>query len=212
MGLTVTNVMAVSLDGKIGLHSHESDKARRDYGFTNLEDQEFVRTQLKNADAVITGANSLTASGAAWQVVNHRGRYADWIVFSNDGLDPALKFWQQNEIQRALVSKAPVTNDLNGVANWCYGNDQPARFVLNKLQELGYENILLFGGGSINRLFYDEGLVDFLKITVCPIIIGALDAACFVNPSLTSPTRLDLISSHVSGNHVFLNYKVHKVL
>ena len=70
--MKIINVMAASLDGKIAAHSKESDGARRSYGFTNKDDQEFVRQQLLTADAVITGANSLRASGSAWEVKNSR--------------------------------------------------------------------------------------------------------------------------------------------
>ena len=43
VGLTITNVMAVSLDGKIASHAGETDSARRTLNFTNDVDRQHVR-------------------------------------------------------------------------------------------------------------------------------------------------------------------------
>jgi hypothetical protein len=40
--------------------------------------------------------------------------------------------------------------------------------------------------------------------------MGCSHAINLVQGDLSEPVQLDLISSHVSGSHVFLNYKVQK--
>ena len=213
MSVIITNVMAVSLDGRIGKSSLESDNQRREYNFTNLDDQDFVRDQLEQADAVITGANSLRASGGAWQVKNDKGRNPSWIVLTNSGLDQSLRFWQQQDVHRAIVSPDAVQQELctkAHVENWIYGKESPVSMIIGRLESLGYHRVLLFGGGSVNQMFYERGLVDFAKITLCPIIIGAVSAPFFVNPGLTTEIKFELISSTVKRNLVFLSYKVQK--
>lgn len=202
--------MASSLDGKIAAHALESDKARRQYGFTNLDDQEHVRQQLETADAVITGANSLRASGAAWQVLNHKKKFADWIVFTKAGLDPGLRFWNQPNVSRIVVSPQRLSSNTehHGVENWVYGEDAPGKYVVDRLRLLNYDRVLLFGGGAINKIFYQERLVNELIVTICPIILGSLDAAHLVDPGLDHPVHLSLLSSQAKGNLVFLNYAV----
>ena len=210
MSVTITNVMAISLDGMIGMHALESDVERRAYNFTNMDDREFVREQLEQADAVITGANSLRASGSAWRVRNDRGVNPAWIVFTTKGLAEGLAFWGQKDVQRVLVSPFPIQEALcaaSGVKNWIIPENSPGGLI-KKLEAENLNRVLLFGGGAINKLFYEHGLVDFAKITVCPLLIGGVNSPRFVNPGLTRPTHFTLISSVLRENLVFLTYRV----
>ena len=210
MSVTITNVMAISLDGMIGMHALESDVERRAYNFTNMDDREFVREQLEQADAVITGANSLRASGSAWRVRNDRGVNPAWIVFTTKGLAEGLDFWGQKDVQRVLVSPFPIQESLcaaSGVKNWIIPENSPVGLI-KKLESENLNRVLLFGGGAINKLFYEHGLVDFAKITVCPLLIGGVNSPRFVNPGLTRPTHFTLISSVLRENLVFLTYRV----
>ena len=213
MSVTITNVMAISLDGRIGKHSLESDGARRAYGFTNMDDREWVREQLINADAVITGANSLRASGSTWKLLNDRGRTPSWIVMTTQGIDASLPFWTQHDVDRILVSPKPVQPDLcqeHQVTNWQTGSENPARAIIERLNTLGLHRVLLFGGGAINKIFYEENLVDYAKLTLSPMIVGANHAPNFVDPGLTHDVKMTLVSSVVQGNLVFLTYKIQK--
>ena len=212
MTVTITNVMAISLDGTIGKHALESDSERRAYDFTNMDDREFVREQLQQADAVITGANSLRASGSTWVVTNDRGVNPAWIVFTTRGLDEGLEFWRQKNVRRILVSPLPVQKDLCatfGVENWVYPEKNLSQFI-TRLSSEGLHRNLLFGGGSINKMFYEHGLVDYAKITLCPLIIAGVKSPRFVDLGLSKPTHLMAISSVLKGDLVFLTYKVKK--
>ena len=207
--MRIINVMATSLDGKIALHDDESDAARRAYGFTNKDDQEFVRSMLESADAVITGAKSLRASGGAWQVRNHKGKLPAWIVLTTRGIDESLKFWDQTDTERWLVSPTPLPfSHPRGVRNLCYGDLDPVEFTVDALRNAGFSTILLFGGGEINRMFYQSGLVDELRLTICPIILARSGSSSLVEPDLPSPVNFRLESSHVAGSLVFLKYTV----
>lgn len=212
MSVTITNVMAVSLDGMIGKHALESDLERRAYDFTNMDDREFVREQLLQADAVITGANSLRASGSTWRVLNDRGVNPAWIVLTTRGLDDGLEFWAQKDVRRVLVSPSRVNESAcasHGVENWVYP-DQMVRRIVDRLDQEGLRRVLLFGGGSINKLFYEAGLVDFAKITLCPLIISGVKSPKFIDLGLSKPIHLTCISSVLKGDLVFLTYKVKK--
>ena len=204
--------MAISLDGMIGKHALESDSERRAYRFTNMDDREFVRDQLRQADAVITGANSMRASGSTWRVLNDRGANPAWIVFTTRGLDEGLEFWKQSDVRRVLVSPFPVQKDLcaaSGVQNWVISENELGSFK-SLLEGAGLNRVLLFGGGAINKLFYENGLVDFAKITVCPLIIAGVSAPKFVNLGLQDPVHFRAISSVLRGDLVFLTYEIKK--
>lgn len=212
MTVTITNVMAISLDGMIGKHALESDSERRAYDFTNMDDREFVREQLEQADAVITGANSLRASGSTWVVTNDRGANPAWIVFTTRGLDEGLEFWRQKNVRRIVVSPVSVQSALchaSGVENWIYSEKNLPEFMA-RLSSEGLIRVLLFGGGAINKIFYEQGFVDFAKITLCPLIIAGLKSPHFVDAGLSRPVHLQAISSVLRGDLVFLTYKVKK--
>ncbi|MEZ4741283.1 MAG: dihydrofolate reductase family protein [Bdellovibrionota bacterium] len=210
MTIRIVNVMASSLDGKISSYSLEADRYRLDSGFTSVEDKEFVREQIKQADAIIVGANSVRASKRLWEQKNKKGFYPKWFIYTNSGLEESLEFLNQVKIARYLVSKNPIENCCNAV-NISYGENAPGRFLLEYLSSQNdIENVLLFGGGQINRIFYSENLVDALKITLCPKILASQSASNFVDPGLPAPVSLKLESSHASSNHVFLSYSVVK--
>lgn len=211
--MRIINVMAASLDGKIAGHHLESDQERRDYGFTNKADQDFVRHQLTMADAVVTGANSLRASQGAWQVVNHKGRLATWVVLTRSGLDQDLRFWTQTEVDKWIVTPDPNLVIPAGARNRLIVTPpavNPAILVAKDLKDAGFERVLLFGGGHVNRMFYDAGLVDELCLTLCPLMLGTPDASSLLAPPLSHPVFFRLETSNRSGDLLFLNYTVHK--
>ena len=207
--MVLINVMAVSLDGKISLNPLESDRNRRTYGFTNKADKEYVRSQILEADAVITGANSMRASSGAWEQPNKLGKFPIWIVIGTKGLDPSLKFWRQQQIPRWMVcprSADPAIHD-PAVMLKKYEPSSMAVNVLKDLEAAGAQRVLLFGGGVVNAMFYEAQLVDELRITICPIVIGSSSAANFVDPRLTAPRTFQLLSSQAVESHLFLTYK-----
>jgi riboflavin biosynthesis pyrimidine reductase len=111
------------------------------------------------------------------------------------------------------VSPKKITDivDQPTLKNFQYDVRSPAKSLMDHLRkDPNIDTVLLFGGGQINRMFYDEGLVDELSITICPVIIGTPDASRFVDPGLANPTLFQLQSSIVSENHVFLTYSVRK--
>jgi riboflavin biosynthesis pyrimidine reductase len=111
-----------------------------------------------------------------------------------------------------LVSPFPVNEVLcakSGVENWVY-SEQAAGRVVERLDKEGLCRVLLFGGGSINKIFYENNFVDFAKITVCPLIISGVKSPRFVDLGLSHPVHLTCISSVLKGDLVFLSYRVNK--
>ena len=211
--MKIVNVMASSIDGRIGLSSNESDEERRSYGFTNIEDREFVRSQILSADAVMTGAKSMRASSGAWLQKNQKDQFPHWYVFSNRGLEPDLEFWRQRDIPRTVVSESlqdkETFADLD--VDLIYSKRGLAALdAVKDAEERGFEKVLLFGGGFINKIFYAANLVDELMLTLCPKILGSVQAPYFVSPPIPRPVSLNLVSSHASRSHVFLHYKIQK--
>lgn len=214
MGEKVTriiNVMASSLNGKIGAHELESDEERQTLGLSSTEDHQFLRNQIKISDAIIVGATSVRANGECLDEVGRMGVSPVWYILTKQGLDPGLAFWDQHHIPRILVSPTPTyIKSGSGVRNLVLENASPARVIFEDLRANKLETALLFGGGIVNRFFYEENLVDELKLTLSPLYIGGKSQAELIDSTLKRHVRFRLLSSHQCESFVFLSYEVLK--
>ena len=209
--MTVTNVMAISLDGAIAAHDGETDGARQQAGFTSEADRQHLLSLLAQADAVVVGGASVVASGGILEHPGPSGRYPIWVVLSSRGLPDSHPFWRQERAERWLVSPAPLTlpNHRGKIRNLVVAEANQPETILQELAQVGRAGqVLLFGGGRVNREFYSRGLVDRLIVTVCPIILASLQSVPLVAPDLIAPVRLTLVASQPCGDLVFLTYNV----
>lgn len=87
-----------------------------------------------------------------------------------------------------------------------FSNESPTRLV-ERLSKLGYEDILLVGGSTVNGLFLKDGLVDELYLTIEPRIFGS--GKSIVNYPLLN-TELHLISAEKLNDNgtMLLKYKI----
>lgn len=207
--MLLVNVMASTLDGRIGANASESDSQRSELGISSQVDQEFLREEIHRCDAIVVGATSIRANGGCLDAVGVKG-YPLWCVLAQDPLASHLAFWQQSHIPRVVISQQQLLSQDPLVPHLVYGTTHPALFTFDYLRSQGYKRVLLFGGGILNSLFYEKNLVDELKLTFSPLILGLNDASYFVAPRLLRPVRLILQSSHSKENFVFLSYKVMK--
>ena len=80
--------------------------------------------------------------------------------------------------------------------------------VLRECRAAGFECVLLFGGGVINREFYNAGCVDEMILTVCPVVVGRETGVPVVAPELDAPVHFELKSMRREGDLAFLHYIV----
>jgi 5-amino-6-(5-phosphoribosylamino)uracil reductase len=207
--MQIINVMASSLDGRIGLHDREGDAERQTVGLSGNADQRHLRAQIEASDAIIVGATSIRANG---ECLDHAGRLSSapaWYVFAQNPLPPDIRFWQQTHIPRFLISSKPLPLPPgSGVQNLVYGSSDPAVFLHQILLQKKHEQCLLFGGGIINNWFYRQNLVDELRLTLAPLFIGQSAAPFLVAPELPRRVNFSLLASHSEESFVFLRYKV----
>ena len=73
------------------------------------------------------------------------------------------------------------------------------------------KRLLVMGGGELVASLLLEGFMDELYLTICPLLIGGKSAPTPVGGlgfTLPQTPQLDLLSSSVMGDEVFLHYKV----
>jgi riboflavin biosynthesis pyrimidine reductase len=206
--MKIINVMAASVDGATALSPGESDEARRVNRFSNDDDYKHLLEMISNADAVIVGRETVAASGPI-DTKRTDGSYPDWYIYTNSGF-PAGHSVFSSPVPLTFVSRSilPAHHYKNGAGQFFYGENPPAGALVENLKKTGKKSVLLLGGGALNQLFYKEGLVDELYLTVCPVIAGSTQAVNLVRPPLPRPVPLVLKSSKVMGNLVFLKYKI----
>ncbi len=207
--MQIINVMAASLDGRIGLHDREGDAERQSIGLSGASDQKFLREQIEACDAIIVGATSIRANGECLDHPGRQGQSPAWYIFAQNDLPEHLAFWRQEHIPRFLLSPKPLKIPTpSSVKNLVIGNQDPAEFLYRHLLDKNYKQCLLFGGGIINNWFYRQELVDELRLTLAPLFIGQSSAPFLLAPELSKSVQFSMLASQVEENFVFLRYKV----
>ena len=207
--MKIVNVMASSLDGRIGVHDKEGDAERLRVGMSNASDQLHLRKQIESSDAIIVGASSIRANGSCLDHPGKNGQAPVWFIFAQSALPESFAFWNQKHIRRVLVSTNPLPLVADsGVENLVFGSANPAMFLTLYLKLQNYTRALLFGGGVVNSWFYNQKLVDQLELTLTPMMIGKSEAPFLVAPCLTAAVQFLLLSSQTSESFVFLSYSV----
>ena len=207
--MKITNVMAASLDGRIASQRLESDDERQKSNLSSPADRAFLLNEIEKAEAVIVGAGSIRSNGVCLSHPGKNEQFPAWYVLSQSPLPYDLSFWNQKHIPRYLVSAKPLPiKDGSGVKNLVYSDRDPAEFIIDALSQAQLSEVLLFGGGIVNKMFYQKNLVDSLKLTISPLFIGKEDAPYLIFPDLENAVEMSLLSSRNVDNYVFLEYQV----
>ncbi|NJL45650.1 MAG: RibD family protein [Leptolyngbyaceae cyanobacterium SM2_3_12] len=219
----ISLVLAMSLDGKI------ADAQRQPARFGSTADLAHLEARVALADGVLFGGGTLRAYGSTLSIRNpalitqrqERGQPDQplQIVWSPSGqLDPHCRFFQQ-PVPRSLVTTldgARGWQHQGGFQHiWTLPDDQTYPWdwsaTLAQLTQAGLHRLALLGGGRLAAELLREGLVEEIFITVCPLILGGETAPTPVDGEgflAAQAPRLQLISSQVVGDEVFLHYQV----
>jgi riboflavin biosynthesis pyrimidine reductase len=180
----VKNILCASLDGFIAEFAEQTDSERLESQFGHPLDFENVRKEVEHCDAVILGGASFRASGGRWEIKNDKNQNPFWIVFSKtstDFSDTSLRFVTHLEEALDFLSQHNLTR------------------------------VLLFGGGHINQLFYEQGLVDELHLTLSPRLVGKQGAPKIIFGELGKVIDFELISTSILDSHVIIKFRRKKL-
>lgn len=162
MGIKVTMLMAITLDGKIGKDSdHFPD-------WTGKEDKKLFVEMTKKAGVLIMGAKTyntigrplpgrknviMTRSGEIMQKIGGEETPLFYKMFTGTKSEWVPVWDEEKERNLVITSCSP-------------------KAILEKLEKEGYSEVILAGGAQINTLFARENLIDELVVTVSPLIFG----------------------------------------
>ena len=215
--MKIINIMASSLDGRIGAEAIEGDKARQEVGVSGKADYQRLLAEMRMADAILVGASSIRANQVC---LDHWGgpsqnsdlQYPHWYIFATKPIPSEYTFWGQTHIPRTIMSRDKIDQTQvvasQQIENLCYGDTKPAQFAVEALQMRGHRRVLLFGGGIINSWFYEGSFVNELKLTLAPVFIGHRQAPYLIEPDLSHIVNLKLLSCEQQDGFLFVHYQV----
>ncbi|MBW4579409.1 MAG: RibD family protein [Tildeniella nuda ZEHNDER 1965/U140] len=214
----------MSADGKI------ADRSRAAARFGSALDKAHLEQQVAKADGVLLGAGTLRAYGTTLRVVQpewlvqrqqrDKALQPVQIVCSRSAvINPQLSFFQQ-PVPRWLLTTTI------GSRQWQEGEAFERIFVVEtatgeiawqaafeQLWASGLKHLAVLGGGALVASLLEANLVDELWLTVCPLLLGGVDAPTPVDGAgimAALAPRLQLLEVRSISDEVFLHYKVKK--
>ena len=218
-----TLVLAMSLDGKI------ADISRSAARFSSEADLAHLEERVAVVDGVLFGGGTLRAYGTTLSVRNpeliaqrrQRGQHDQpmQIVWSPSGhLDPDFRFFRQ-PVPRGLLTTRQGAVQWQGTQKFGQiweipegqANPWDWPWTFAQFHQAGINTLALLGGGTLTAELFGHQLVDEVYITVCPLVLGGSDAPTPVDGAgflADYAPRLELLSTRVLGDEVFLHYRV----
>ena len=105
--------------------------------------------------------------------------------------------------QDSKFDRTLTTNTIDGEIDWIDAFQQ--------LETLGIKRLAILGGGKLVASVLAAGLIDELWLTVCPLILGGVDAPTPVEGKgflAGLAPKLELLAVKQVGGEVFLHYRV----
>jgi riboflavin-specific deaminase-like protein len=193
--------LAISVDGKIAF----ADRSHAPLG--TRADWEQMVVLRKKADVVLFGAATLRTFRRSCGVPGARHQPANAVVSrSLEGLDPSWQFFQDRSVPKILFATHHVSARQKKLLSpyakivelRAKSKTSSAHQVVQKLRAMGYQSLLVEGGGGVMWDFVSDHLIDEFHVTLTPRILGGERA----------PT---LVDGAGFGRDEVLNLKLHRV-
>ena len=209
---TVTLLGSMTLDGKIATRTGDSKIS----SLTDLKALHLIRSRN---DALMIGIGTLLRDNPRLTVRLVKGKSPIRIIVDGSARTPPSSriFLDRDPVIVAVTkraSKKRVDRLRQAGANVIRtGRDQVnLRALLTRLHNLGIRRILLEGGGKLNWSMISNGLVDNVRITIAPIVIGGKHATTLVDgegvAKISHGIKLTPVSMRRQGKEIVISYKV----
>ncbi len=163
-------VIASSLDGRIALPQGGETHLGSEY------DKQLLNKSLTKVDATLFGSGTLKAHQSTFLIRKKRQEISvnqpiSIIAGNSENFSKSWMYFNQ-PIKRWLISSNRNIKDskINFDKILFYENSWLQ--TLNILKKEGIRRIALLGGAKLIESFYNEDLLDEIKITICPKVIG----------------------------------------
>ncbi len=209
---------AMTIDGKIATKEGDSELSDK----VDWKEVHKLRTQV---DAIMVGKDTILKDNPKLHIkyYNHKGYYR--IVLDSNLTIPlesnVISF--QPEIYPTIIcttENVPFIKQRDyeerGVKIIRAGDGKRVDLIklLPILKNLGINTILLEGGGNLNWSFIQNNLIDNIRLTIAPWIVGGKEATSLVEgigfEEIKSAPRFDLFDVKIRTYYITLSYKKRK--
>ncbi|MGP3667379.1 MAG: 2,5-diamino-6-(ribosylamino)-4(3H)-pyrimidinone 5'-phosphate reductase [Candidatus Bathyarchaeota archaeon] len=174
---------AMTLDGKIATKTRDSE-------ISSLEDWERVYRLRSEVDALMIGINTLLTDNPKITLKYPRKKPLIKVVVDSLAKTPKDAKILQNKdgsvVVIAVTENAPkdkVEELKKAGAEIIFagsGRRVDLKHLLRSLWDMGVRSVMVEGGGTLNWSLVSEGLVDEVRVSVAPIIVGGKDSLTIV--------------------------------
>jgi len=219
--------VAMTADGKLAPDS------RHFVPFSSGRDRKLMMELRSRADAVMSGARTIDLAevdlgpgGKKYQRARLENGLAEFnlrvIVSGSASINPrAHIFSKRFSPILLLASEAAPARRLQGLSKLVDdmfvspGTSIRFREAFAWLREKWHiQQLLCEGGGEINAALFQAGLVDYLHLTICPLVFGGRSAPTLADgmgiSQLSQSIRLKLTRRELAGKELYCAYSVIK--
>jgi len=203
---------AMTVDGKVATVGGDSR-------ISCEEDLDRLHRLRAEVDAVIVGAGTILADDPSLTVRRVRGRSPIRVVVDGRARIPlSAKVLRGGPKTIVAVSSKASRRKVEAIRAtaadvWVFeGAKVDLKELLERLYALGVRKVLLEGGPTLNWEMLSHSLVDELRVSVAPVIVGGKEAKTLVEgagfPSVARGVKLRLIKVERVGRDLLLVYRV----
>ena len=210
---SVMLVGAMSLDGKISTRTGESQ-------ISSLRDLRRLHQERGRHSAVMIGVGTLIHDNPRLTVRHVKGKSPIRIIVDSTAkTSPNARVFSAGRspvilavTSRASKKRVERLREAGAYIIQAGKYEVNLRTLMGRLHQLGITSLLLEGGGELNWSMISNRLVDEVKLTVAPFIVGGRKATTLVDgegfAKVDHATRLIPVSVKRQNEEVVLTYKV----
>lgn len=206
---------AMSIDGKIASKMGDPE-------LSDEEDWKEVHQLRAQVDAILVGKNTILKDDPKLHIKNHKHEGYFRVVMDSSLSIPLTSKIIEFEIQMYPTVICTTYNiplekieryRAKGVKVIQAGEGEKVdlKLALSQLYKLGIKKILLEGGGTLNWSFFESELIDEIRLTMAPWIVGGKEAISLVEgkgyEKMKDCPRYQLASVKNRDNYVIIKYK-----
>ncbi|MHA1985505.1 MAG: 2,5-diamino-6-(ribosylamino)-4(3H)-pyrimidinone 5'-phosphate reductase [Promethearchaeota archaeon] len=210
---------AMSIDGKIASKTAALE-------LSDEEDWKEVHKLRTQVDAIMVGKGTILKDNPKLHIKFHEhSGYYRIVIDSNltIPLDSNVISFQPETYPTIICSTENVSLDRkkkyedNKIKVILAGTSEKVdlRKLMPLLKDLNINTILLEGGGNLNWSIIENNLVDEIRLTVAPWIVGGKEATSLVEgigfDKIKDAPKFKLLESKKRNNYVILKYKREQV-
>ena len=168
-------VIASSLDGRIAFPQGGETHLGSEY------DKKLLNKSLTKVDATLFGSGTLKAHQSTFLIrkknlLKNRQEISanqpiSVIAGNSENFSESWRYFKQ-PIRRWLISSNRIIKDSKVNFDKILFYENSWLHTLNILKKEGIKRIALLGGAKLIESFFKEDLIDEIKITICPKLIG----------------------------------------